>query len=246
MSMKKTILMSLVGTMLAISTINAQKNVVSIRPINFLEGLYGLSYERTLLRNFSVGIYGDVGSNLAGPLNNFVTSTLGRAINSDSANTGITANNVTMKSWGWGIVPEARFYLSLAGAPKGFFLGVYAPIRQIKYEFTIDGRATFKSGSLSAARDASIVLKDERTFIGIGGMLGYHLVIAKLVSIEFMLGAAYNRGFNKEVELNYSAKDPSSLPTGLPSRGVEKQAVPALQTFTQILPRFGINLGIGF
>lgn len=228
---------------------NAQKNIISVRPLNFLEGLYGLSYERTFLRNFSFGVYGDVGTSSIGPISNYTANLIKDEINKNTASTGFKADKLKAETSGWGIVPEVRAYLSLGGAPKGFFLGLYAPIRQISYKFTGEGTYTAVVNGTIYTRDINMTLKNEKTFFGIGGMVGYHLVLLKLVSLEFMVGAAYNQGFEniKTTELSYDVQSgQAATPTGYSTSGSPTQALKAFETLNQVLPRFGINLGIGF
>lgn len=229
---------------------NAQKNIISVRPLNFLEGLYGLSYERTFLRNFSFGVYGDVGTSSIGPISDYTANLIKDEINKNTASTGFKADKLKAETSGWGIVPEVRAYLSLGGAPKGFFLGLYAPIRQISYKFTGEGTYTVAvNGGGEYTGKINMTLKNEKTFFGIGGMVGYHLVLLKLVSLEFMVGAAYNQGFEniKTTELSYDVQSGQPTPpSGYPSSGSPTQALKAFETLNQVLPRFGINLGIGF
>ncbi|MDX2189859.1 MAG: DUF3575 domain-containing protein [Bacteroidota bacterium] len=208
----------------------AQKNVVSIRPINFAEGLYGLSYERSLLKWFSAGLYIDVQQ----------TKISGLQVAGYKADLNVT---------GFGIVPEARFYLSLGGAPNGFFLGAYLPIRQMNSKFTLDGNIPYIDShnpnitTYAIASNSKTTFTDNRLVYGIGGMLGYHFILLKMLSIELMAGAAYTNGM-----LNDSYKTQIiDNNTGKAKQDVGQVNIPyGVRSFFQIQPRFGINLGIAF
>lgn len=217
----------------------AQKNLITVRPINFVEGLYGIAYERAMIKWFSLGAYVDY------------------------QNTSLQTNGVKFSSAGFGIVPEARFYLSLKGAPKGFMIGVYAPIRRMDSELGVEGNL----GDLSKAQNplsssqnikGTATIEQTNNLVGLGMMVGHQFLILRTLSIGYYVGAAYTTGIvQSPLRATFEAKDPAQQSAAnsalsqlkgyeASSQSFEAEIPSTVRVATSILPRIGINIGIAF
>lgn len=215
-SLKKLVITLFLFTAATISY--AQRNVVSIRPANLFMGLYGISYERTVLRQFSASIYIDI------------------------QNTNIYQDRTIFYARGWGFIPEARVYLSANGAPKGVFIGAYVPFRYISSKLRVENNYTItKTDGSQQQIFGKAEVSDNNYVTGFGLMLGSHVIIARFISIEFMIGGAYTTGLLKE-QYNVTAVANDGSASGstvlITDRG--------LYNVTRFMPRIGINLGISF
>ena len=166
---------------------------------------------------------------------------------------------------GFGFIPEVRLYLSplnvVSGSPEGIFIGGYVPLRYVNGTFKVkDNLSAFVSSGYNPS--GYVEAKSEKLLTGFGGMIGYHLILAKIISLEFILGLAYTNGYLDEKyhvkfkpdDANATTQAQSDLAVAISnpngynsSTGTFEYTIPdAAKTFSQFIPRFGINLGIGF
>lgn len=93
---------------------------------------------------------------------------------------------------GIGLVPEGRYYGSEKYAPKGFFVGIYFPLRFATATVPLTKEVNGATYSLSTN-------KLSYSLIGVGFNCGYHLVLNNKWSLEALLGFSIARGkFSEE------------------------------------------------
>lgn len=155
------------------------KNVLKINLLPIYFNIYSVQYERTFLRNFSIGVQAGYNDRLR--LDPYINRVLDTVSNTNlikvrskvSLTELVTSSNMCL-------TPELRIYLSLKGAPNGFYIAPY-------YRFS------------SSKVDATFLYKDSNntevpiTFKGTvggmlpGAMLGFQKSFFKRFVIDFWL-----------------------------------------------------------
>ena len=219
---------------------NAQQNALTIRPVNFIESLYGLSYERYITKNFSIVLYGEYND---GP------QTFWKGYNSMIKNNVPGATSADLIFKGWGITPEVRYYFKerdkkepevvIANEDKitGWFIGGYVPIKKMDLQLKINTVELYTN----ALQNDQGVFNYKGTMYGVGVTGGRHWVWG-LFSLEIQAGIAVTSGlggfFDKHVDFTYTRP-------GVGTYTVDKD-LGGFGTYMILMPRLGINMGIGF
>lgn len=226
--------------LLNIGLINAQKNAITLRPLNMGLSLFGISYERYITHNISLVVYGEY---INGP------QFLWNGFNNTIRNGFPTAETVDFRYKGWGLEPEVRYYfkeLDKKEAEKvllndgkiiGWFIGGYVPIRNLTADIKVSSIETFAYGKQIDIGTTSF----NQLNYGIGLTGGRHWVWG-LFSLEVQAGFAVTNGlngwFDKKIDINYTRP-------GIGSYTLEKD-LGSLGSYFLFQPKFSINLGIGF
>lgn len=204
---KTTILITLTVTVFSIFNSFSQtnesiprKNVVNVNLSSMLLSHFGVSYERAISNKNSVRLYGDI------------------------AYLNYTGNDSDIKMNGFGIIPEFRHYVSKKGALRGYFIGVYAPIRRYELEgsFIDDNKKFDGEGTFS--------------YLGFGFVNGPQWLFGNRISLAIPFGLSLGAG---TVKGNYVYVDPD--PTKSETR---KADIPLVGG--SFMPRLGIELGVAF
>jgi hypothetical protein len=222
------------------SSLFAQKNALTVRPFNFVESLFGLTYERHIAGNFSIALYGEYSD---GP------QILWNGFNNAIKNSITGASSADFRYKGWGVMPEVRYYfkerdknepevvLVNEGKIKGWFVGAYIPFRKIEGELKIE---TVELYAFANQRDQG-VLTINKSIYGLGVLGGRHWVWG-LFSFEIQAGLAVTNGlsgfFNNTSELTYTRN-------GIGQYEVSKN-LGGFGTYMILQPRLGLSMGIGF
>jgi hypothetical protein len=219
---------------------NAQQNAVTVRPINFAESLFGLSYERYITHNFSILVYGEYNN---GPqlLWNGFNSMVSKGV------PGSTSADLRYK--GWAVIPEVRYYfkerdpkepevvIANDGKITGWFVGGYIPIRKLDMQLKIN---TVEEYTHARQNDPGVFHFNNMIY-GFGVTGGRHWVWG-LFSFEIQAGLAVTSGlggfFDKHVDFTYTR-------SGVGTYTVNKD-LGGFGTYMILMPRLGINMGIGF
>ena len=215
------------------------KNAITVRPISAMWGMYGLAYERYIVKNFSIVLYGEY---IEGPkiFETAITSLIRNSMDRPESN----ADNAKIYYRGWGVIPEVRYYFrrkeetSLVGdkdlgSIRGVFVGGYIPFRKLKMDIDI----TSNELHYNAYQEDKGHYQFDSYIWGLGGEIGSHWVFGNF-SLEILAGLAVMSGIDSPAKFTYERP-------AIGSYTVDKK-MGLFGTYTHLAPRLGFNLGLAF
>ena len=198
--MKKYFYSILIASSLFGFNANAQKdevrkNVINLNLTSLAIAHYGLSYERVVAERMSLRL----GAQLA--------------------SYSLSAGDNKFDMSGWGILPEFRYYVSKKGAPRGYFVGAFVPVRSYTFKGSVTDGAEKYEGQIKLMS------------FGVGFVTGPQWLLGNRVSLAIPFGFSFG-----------SASWTSELKS---TSGTVKSdiSVPLLGGF---MPRFAVELGVAF
>jgi hypothetical protein len=155
------------------------KNVLKINLLPLYFKIYSLQYERTFLRNFSICLQAGYNAELRlDPYINRVLDTVSNA-NLIKVRSKVSLNELTISSNAY-ITPELRIYLSIRGAPNGFYIAPYLRFSSS----TIHATFLYKDSNNA---EIPITFKGKVSAMLPGAMFGYQQSFFKRIVIDFWL-----------------------------------------------------------
>ncbi len=156
------------------------KNVLKINLVPLLFKTYSIQYERTIFRNFSIGVQGGYNSELR--LGTYINKVLDTVSNARlmAVRAKVTMTELSTSGNVY-FTPEIRLYLSRKGAPNGFYIAPY-----LRFSTTnVNSTLIYKD---SNNNNIPILFTGRMTSIHPGVLLGYQKSILKRLVVDFWLG----------------------------------------------------------
>lgn len=218
--------------------VSAQKYAIMTKPLNAIEGIFGLSVERQIYKNFSLVVSGEY---INAP--RFFAETFQNGIKDGMG----LASMPSFKLEGWGIVPEIRYYFKEIDEREvdkvyrndkkimGWFIGAYMPIRHYnKVSLDILSAEFFANAT---QKDYGSTSWKNKLSLGAGLEGGKHWVWGNF-SLEIIAGFAITTGLGRTAEFTFER----------PVIGEYKvtKELGYLGNFMQFNPRLALNLGVAF
>ncbi len=146
-----------------------KKNIAKLGIPNFVFGSFLVSYERVITEK------------ITGQMNFFF---FGRKTNPSPWG----------PNGGWGITPEARFYLTeTKQSPLGFFLAPFLTLQGLRYDYSIskdnNPQLYDGNGNLNAGVKAEAGAKS--TVFGIGATVGYQWLFRDIITLDVYAGPGF-------------------------------------------------------
>lgn len=205
-----------------------RKNVLAVRPLGLLTSMYGIYYERHIAGRFSAVLYAEYGN---GP---FVF----KQMIFNNVRRQMDATVLEYKFVSYGGAPEVRYYFKKANSLRGWYVGVYAPIRRI--DIKIETRTT--EVEFFGRQNDYGVFEFKSWHYGLGPTGGWHYVSDRF-SFDAFIGVAGTNGFNPN---QWSP----ALPFEYSRPGIGEyskvKSVGMLGWYMFLAPRIGISLGVAF
>lgn len=192
------------------SLLHAQQfHVLKVNPLSLFTGTGNIQFEYSMAKRVSILLGGYYGG--------FSQAT--------------TANAEEKIKYRWaGITPEVRFFPGFQEkeAPVGFYLGAHMRLRRVK--------TTWRGNTYDPDVDSALMARNEQIMpgIGLGGVLGYQIVIKERLALDMFAGPQFMVGSPR-----YSATCPTC------NRN-ERNDYPEGPDFSGLEIRAGVGIGYAF